>query len=89
MYNTSRRYGSLSDLTPEQLADLQNPDSWDWEHAQQGTPNPGAGIVYRVRFQGDEVRAIDEAARARGISEIEFIRQASIAAARMSRQPAR
>ena len=79
----------MSELTPEQLADLQDPDTWDWEHTQHGTPNPGAGIIYRVRFQGDEVRAIDEAARARGISEIEVIRQASIAATRMSRQPAR
>jgi hypothetical protein len=75
--------------TPEELAALQDPDNWDWEHAQRGTPNPQAGISYRVRFHGDEVHAIGEAARAQGVSEIEFIRRAALAAASEARPAAR
>jgi hypothetical protein len=71
----------MSGPAPEELAALQDPDNWDWEGAQRGTPNPHAGISYRVRFHGDEVHAIGKAARAQGISEIEFIRRAALAAA--------
>jgi hypothetical protein len=75
--------------TPDELAVLQDPETWDWEHGQRGTPNPQAGISYRIRFQGDEVHAIDQAARTQGISEIEFIRRAALAAAHHAPQAAR
>lgn len=75
--------------TPEELAALQDPDNWDWEHAQHGTPNPRAGISYRVRFHGNEVHALGDAARAQGVSEIEFIRRAVLAAADKIQQAAR
>jgi hypothetical protein len=79
----------MSEPTPEELAALQDPDNWDWEHVQRGTPNPRAGISYRVRFHGHEVHTIGDAARAQGVSAIEFIRRAALAAANESRQAAR
>ena len=71
----------MGESNPEELAALGDPENWDWEHGQRGTPNPQAGISYRVRFHGDEVHAIGDAARAQGVSDIEFIRRAALAAA--------
>jgi hypothetical protein len=79
----------MSEPNPEELAALQGPDTWDWEHVQRGTPNPQAGINYRDRFHGDEVHALSDAARAQGISDIEFIRQAALTAVRKLQQAAR
>ncbi len=79
----------MGELTPEELAALEDPESWDWEHAQRGTPVPQAGVSYRVRFDGDEVHAIGDAARAQGVSDIEFIRRSALSAAKKLRQAAR
>ncbi|HEY7061561.1 MAG TPA: hypothetical protein VII06_08785 [Chloroflexota bacterium] len=79
----------MREPTPEERAALQDPDCWDREHAQRGTPNPRAGISYRVRFDGADVHAIADAARAQGVSDVEFIRRAVLAAARKVQQAAR
>jgi hypothetical protein len=68
----------MSSLTPEELAELEDPDNWDFENVQHGEPIPDAGAVYAVRLQGDQIRQVSAAARRCGMTSIEFIQRAAL-----------
>ena len=68
--------------TEAELAELENPDTWDWDSAQRYPPNPNAGSVFRVRLQGAELREIADAARAAGVTLATFLREAALKEAR-------
>jgi GTP cyclohydrolase II len=68
-------------LTDAELAELQDPDTWDWESAERHVPNPNAGAIVRVRLRGTEFDVIADAARACGSTLEAFMREAALAQA--------
>jgi hypothetical protein len=64
-----------------EMAELQDPESWDWDNAQRYPPNPNAGAVIRVRLAGQDFRAVAQAARAAGMTLAAYIREAAVARA--------
>ena len=69
-------------LTDAELAELQDPETWDWESAQRYPPNPNAGAVVRVRIPHVEFGEIADAARAAGVTLATFLREAALKEAR-------
>jgi hypothetical protein len=75
----------MTDLTEAELAELQDPESWDWESAERHPPNLNAGAVVRVRLTGQDFRAIAQAARAADMTLADFVRDAAISRATAGR----
>ena len=73
--NEPIRYESTQEPFDEEERELMDPNSWDWESAEEGTPVPNAGAVLRVRFARDEFVALSRMAREEGIGPVELIRQ--------------
>jgi hypothetical protein len=69
-------------LTDKELAELQNPDTWDWDSAERHPPNPNAGAVVRVHMRAAEFREIMQAVRATGSTLATFMREAALGRAR-------
>jgi hypothetical protein len=68
----------MDNATDAELAELQDPDSWDWESAERGTPHSQASAVVRVRLRGEDFRAVAAAARAAGQTLASFVGQAAV-----------
>ena len=69
------RYESTQEPLDEEERILMDPETWDWESAEEGIPTPNAGAVLRVRFARDEFLALAQIARDEGIGPVELIRQ--------------
>ncbi len=85
------RYESTQEPLDEEERELMDPDSWDWDSAEDGIPNPNAGAVLRVRFAREEFLALARIARNEGIGPVELIRRTmlrSIAHDPRAQQPA-
>jgi hypothetical protein len=76
-------------LTDAELAELQNPGTWDWESAERHPPNPLAGAVVRVHMTAAEFREIMDAVRTEGTDLETLIREAALAYARRQAQESR
>lgn len=60
----------------KELAELQDPDAWDYEHAE---PYPAAHLpraVVTVTFQGEDFIRVTKQAEQRGMTLTDFIREA-------------
>jgi len=69
-------------LTDADLAELQDPDTWDWESAERHPPNSHARAVVRVHMGAAEFREIMMAVRTTGSTLEEFMQDAALARAR-------
>jgi hypothetical protein len=69
------------DWTEDELAALEDPEQWDWDHPIVLPPVPDAGARFAVRFNSAEVARLDAAARARGVDILQFIHDAALDAA--------
>jgi hypothetical protein len=67
--------------TEEELAELEDPDTWDWETAERHAGNPEHRSLVTVEFAAQEFQTVAKAARASHIPLTEFIRAAAIAQA--------
>ena len=72
----------MNEITAAELAELQNPDTWDWDSAERGTPHPQANAVVRVHLRGEDFRVVAAAARASGQTLASFVGQAAVERAR-------
>ena len=68
--------------TDDELQALEDPDNWDWESFEQREPAPLRAVRFVVRLPVDEARVIGRAARAAGLTELEYIRAAALDEAR-------
>ncbi|HEY7068044.1 MAG TPA: hypothetical protein VII06_41720 [Chloroflexota bacterium] len=68
--------------TDEELAELQDPDYWDWESAERHPPNPNARAVVRVHMSSADFREIMAGVRASGSTLEAFMREAALDRAR-------
>jgi hypothetical protein len=69
----------MNELSEQELAELQDSDTWDWESAERFPPNPHAGAVIRVHVTAAEFRDIIQAARAADMTLETFVRGAALA----------
>ncbi len=62
-----------------ELGDLENPEMWDADSAEAYSAVAGARGVIAVPFAQAEYQRLAAAARERGLSTIQFIREAALA----------
>jgi hypothetical protein len=74
-------FGASQEPFDDEERILMDPESWDWDRAEPGTPSPDAGAVLRIRFTRQEISRLQAIARAEGISSHEFIKRAALARA--------
>lgn len=60
--------------TNEELRELENPDTWDWENEVAHGPSSSPGAYIRVLFVDDELTRVAECARRHNMELTEFIR---------------
>jgi hypothetical protein len=69
---------NLREPLDEEERILMDPDSWDWENIQEGTPSPDRYSISEVELSHDESALIERAARAQGMTVIEYLRHAAL-----------
>lgn len=64
-------------MTGEELAELENPESWDLDGAtvHAAVPKEKRGTVFSVRFDAGDAQAIMQRAEFLGIPATEYIRR--------------
>jgi hypothetical protein len=67
--------------------ELMDPDTWDWENAEEGTPSPEPHLIYQVRLNGDDLKRIGPFADANHMHVGEFLRRAALAWIAQQRRP--
>jgi hypothetical protein len=77
----------MAKWTDEELAELEDPDTWDWESAEVHPPveNPGARVS--VRFTAAELGVVERAAEQAGMKLTAYIRAAALAHAQTGAPP--
>ena len=77
----------MSKWTDEELAELEDPESWDWESAAEhpAVETPSARVS--VRFSADELGVLERAAEQAGIKLTAYIRAAALARAQSAALP--
>jgi hypothetical protein len=73
--NDPIRYDSTQEPVDDEERKLMDPNTWDWDSAEEGIRVPNAGAVLRVRFARDEFVALARMAREEGIGPVELVRQ--------------
>lgn len=68
------RYESIQEPLDEEERVLMDPDTWDWETAEEGGPSPDPHLIFEVRLSGDDLTHIEPAAVANGMNIGEFLR---------------
>lgn len=68
----------MNDEYLEELKELQDPDNWDWDSAQEMPPvkNPRASV--RVAFDLRDFELVADGAEQAGLKLTEFIRTAAL-----------
>jgi len=76
------RYESISEPLDDEERALMDPGAWDWEHLVDIVVAQHPLAQLPIDFTFDELRIIEEFARAAGMSPHAFIKQTALAAAR-------
>lgn len=74
-------YESNQKPLDEEERELMDPETWDWEHAENLPPMPDVQIELPITFTRDEYRTIGRAADAQGMTPHAFIAQVALAVA--------
>jgi hypothetical protein len=78
----------LDDKLREPLDDeereLMDPDTWDWDNVIEGTPTPNPRLVFEVPLTIEELKAIEPAAIAAGMTVIAYLKDAALRSARVA-----
>lgn len=61
--------------TDEELRQLEDPDTWDWETEVAHGPSPSPGAYIRVPFVDGELTRVAECARKHDMDLTEFVRR--------------
>ena len=80
--NRAMEHPELDDKLREPLDDeeriLMDPDTWDWENMQEGIPVSHPEAVFDVVLSLDDIRSIEPAAIAEGMTVSAFLRHAAL-----------
>ncbi len=68
--------------TEDEEADLQNPDTWDWEAAVWNRPSPRPAITVSVRLEREDARVLGAAARKAEMPVSRYLLHAALETAR-------
>ena len=66
-------------MAPEGTTDLENEDSWDWDHAEERPPVRAVRAIVSVGFERRDFERVSDYARSTGMKVSEFIREAALA----------
>jgi hypothetical protein len=74
--------------TDEELAELMDPESWDWDSAYIVEPDPArkATLGLTIRFDADEARILGDAARAAEMPLSRYIKLVALESAKRARK---
>lgn len=78
MSNQSVRYESTQEPLDDIERELMDPETWDWESAEEGGPSPDPHLIFRVRLSGDDIKRIEPEAVAVGMHVGAFLRYAAL-----------
>jgi hypothetical protein len=81
------RYESIQEPLDEEERILMDPDTWEWENAEEGGPSPDPHLIFQVRLSGDDLALIEPAAVAKGMNIGEYLRY--VALQYLNREPSR
>lgn len=79
------RYGPPRDPFDADEIEHMDPDNWDWDNPLEGVTVGDPRAVLRIAFSFDEVDALVQVARARGLTTEELVRQLAIDALHAAR----
>jgi hypothetical protein len=72
------RYESLQEPLDDEERLLMDPETWDWENAEEGVTVREPSVS--IRFTREEYMTLWDHAHAQGLTTHEFIRRAALAA---------
>lgn len=64
--------------TSEELKELEDPESWDFDTVQVLPPVKNPMAIVKVTFNRDELNHVETMARQRGMSLIAFIKESAL-----------
>ena len=73
---------ALQQPLDDEERELMDPDTWDWDTAQEGAPVANPWIIYSMEFSREERHLLSDAAYGQGITPHEFNKRVALAAAR-------
>lgn len=74
-------YESTQEPLDAEERELMDPETWDWDSAEELPPMPYVKIELPIAFTRDEYRTIGRAADAQGMTTHAFIAQVALAVA--------
>ena len=75
------RYESLVEPLDDVERELMDPETWDWESAEERPAVANPGIVLEIRFSHEEIRRVTAAASEAGVSTDAFVTRAALTCA--------
>jgi hypothetical protein len=83
-----RRTDTISPPDDEELAELMDPENWDWDNVLIGVPSPNPTLTIGIRLDAEESRLLGDAARAANMPMTRYIKRVALEAARRVRKAA-
>lgn len=68
----------MTKISPDELEQLQDSDSWDFPNAQRRDPEPNRRVIVSVGFQRSDYELVTSAAERCGQRISQFIREAAV-----------
>lgn len=75
------RYESIQAPLDDEERELMDPDNWDWENAYEIDPSPDPHLIFEVRLAGGDLKHIERAAIAEGMTVTAYLRHAALRSA--------
>jgi hypothetical protein len=75
------RYESTQEPLDDEERELMDPDTWDWENVYEIEPSPDPGLIFEVRLSGDDLKNVERAAIAEGMTVTAYMRHTALRSA--------
>ena len=72
------RYESIQEPLDDEERELMDPETWDWDSAQEAIVEPDGYSISEVRLSYDELSRIEQAANAEGMTVSAYLRHAAL-----------
>jgi hypothetical protein len=78
MHQPVMRYELTQESLDDEERELMEPDAWDWDNAYEIDPSPDPHLIFEVRLAGDDLKRIERAAIAKGMTVTAYLRHAAL-----------
>ena len=78
MHQPVMRYGSTQEPLDDEEGERMDPDNWDWNNAYEIDPSPDPRLILEVRLAGDDLKHIERAAIAEGMTVTAYLQLAAV-----------